>query len=153
MQASGTATSSDVDAFIAVTRDLVGVALRSIAPEGLTFPQFRLLAVLHENGSRSSAQVARMLDVVPSSVTRMADRLVAAGFIERSGIPEHRGVVALVLSPAGSDLVARVLKRRHDELAGTLDSLEPATRSAAVEAMIAIHEFFRGDEQIGGVLL
>jgi DNA-binding MarR family transcriptional regulator len=145
--------SSDIDAFLGVTRDLMGVALRSIGPEGLTVPQVRLMFVLHENGSTSSAQAARMLDLVPSSVTRMADRLVAAGLVERNGIPEHRGVVALTLTGEGDAAVTRVIARRRDELTGILDCLPPETRRAAADAMTAIHNLLQGDEHIGGVVL
>lgn len=146
-------TSSEIDAFLSVTRDLMGVALRSIAPEGLTAPQFRLLFVLRENGTTSSAQAARMLDLVPSSVTRMADRLVSAGLVQRTGIPEHRGVVALSLTDEGDAVVSRVTARRRDELTGILDRLAPETRRAATEAMTAIHDLLRGAENIGGVVL
>ena len=146
-------TPTEVEAFLGVTRDLVGVALRSIAPEGVNVPQFRLLFVLHERGSTSSAQAARSLDLVPSSVTRMADRLVAAQLIERNGIPVHRGVVARSLTERGSALVTRVIQRRHDELVGVLACLAPTIRSAAVEAMTAIHDLLSGDEQIGGIVL
>ena len=97
-----TTQHSEVDIFVAVTRDLVGVALRSIAPESISVPQFRLLLTLHEQGRLPSAQVARTLEIAPSSVTRLADRLVAAGLVDRGGIPEHRGVVALSLRPAGA---------------------------------------------------
>ena len=146
-------TRAEIDAFLGVTRDLVGVALRSIAPEGVNVPQFRLLLVLHEHGSTSSAHAARMLDLVPSSITRMADRLVAAELIERSSVAEHRGVVSLSLTDKGAGLVDRVLRRRQDELAGVLACVAPRTRSAAAEAMTAIHDLLRGDDNIGGVVL
>jgi len=146
-------TSSEIDAFLGVTRDLMGVALRSIAPEGLTAPQFRLLFVLRENGTTSSAQAARMLDLVPSSVTRMADRLVAAGLVQRTRIPEHRGVVALSLTEEGDAVVSRVTTRRRDELTDILDRLAPETRRAATAAMTAIHDLLRGSEHIGGAVL
>lgn len=148
-----TATSSEVGAFVAVTSDLVGVALRSIAPEDVTVPQFRLLLALHEQGRSPSAQVARSLDLAPSSVTRLADRLVTAGLIERGSVPEHRGVVALSLRPAGSALVERVLQRRVDELSAVLDCLSPRARAAAAEALRTVHDLLGEDRAIGSVVL
>lgn len=147
------AQQSEVDAFVAVTRDLVGVALRSVAPEGISVPQFRLLLVLHEQGRASSAHVARTLGLAPSSVTRLADRLVVAGLVERVGVPEHRGVVALSLLPAGSELVLRVLQRRFDELAAVLDCLEPALRAAAAAALRTVHDLVGENQAIGPAVL
>lgn len=144
---------SEVDTFVAVTRDLVGVALRSIAPEGISVPQFRLLLTLHEQGRLPSARVARALEIAPSSVTRLADRLVSAGLVERGGIPEHRGVVALSLRPAGAALVQRVLRRRVEELSAVLDRLQPDRRAAAAEALSIVHEVLGENTTIGKVVL
>jgi len=132
--------SPEVDGLVAVTRDLVGVAVRSISPEPVNVAQFRLLLVVHDDGPMSCAQAARALGVVPSSVTRLTARLVTAGLLERGGIPEHRGVVALALTPDGRALVRRVLRRRRDELAGVLERLPSPVRSDVVAAVGALHD-------------
>ncbi len=144
---------SELGAFVAATRDLAGVALRSVGPEDVTVPQFRLVLALHERGPVSSAEVARTLALAPSSVTRLADRLVARGLIARGGVPEHRGVVELSLTPSGDELVHRVIGRREAELAGVLDCLTPEARAAAAEALWAIHDLLGRDESIGSVVL
>ncbi len=145
------AQSTDVDAWVVATGDLVGMALRSIAPEDVTVPQFRVLLVLHEQGRISSSQVARMLGLAPSSVTRVADRLGATELIERGSMPEHRGVVALSLQPAGTRLVLRALQRRRNEFAQVLDRLEPDARRAAAEALREIHALLGDNQTIGPV--
>lgn len=139
----GTATSTELDTFLDAIADLIGLALRSIAPEGLHVAQFRLLLLLHEHGTTSSAQMARLLDVVPSTVTRMSERLATVGLIERNGSPAHRGMVALSLTPAGSTMVERVLDRRREELAGVLALLPESDRRAATDAMSALHDALR----------
>src|SRR5690606_13439673 len=73
--AAGTTASPDVAVLVDVARDLVGVALRSIAPEPVSAAQFRLLLLLHEDGSMPSASAARSLGVAPSSITRVTVRL------------------------------------------------------------------------------
>lgn len=154
MQRSATnASPTEVDAFVAIASDLVGVALRSIAPEDVTVPQFRLLLALHKQGPVSSAQMARTLELAPSSVTRLADRLVVSGLIERGGIPEHRGVVTLSLLPAGSALVDRVLQRRIDELSAVLDCLAPSVRAGGAEALRTVHDLLGENRSIGSVVL
>lgn len=151
--AAAASTADEIAAFTAASRDLVGVALRSIAPEDLTVPQFRLLLVLHEKGTASSSNVARALGLAPSSVTRMADRLVEAGQVARGASPEHRGVVTLSLTTAGNAVVDRVLERRRTELAAVLDCLSPELRAACAEGLRAVHDLLGGDSSIAPVLL
>jgi len=73
----------------AATRLLAGVALRSLDTLGaaVTLPQFRLLAVLADLGAAPSGQAARALGLDRSTITRLADRLVAAGHVTRGSPP------------------------------------------------------------------
>ena len=50
-------------------------------------------------------QVARALGLEASTVTRLADRMVAAGHVARGSERGHRGVVALELTASGHELV------------------------------------------------
>ena len=72
-----------LDILQAATRVLAGVALRSLdALDGaVTQPQFRILAVLADLGRARPAQIARVLGIEASAVTRFADRMVAAGYV------------------------------------------------------------------------
>ena len=81
----------------AATRVLAGVALRSldVLDSAVTLPQFRLLAVLADLGPAPSGRAARALGLDPSTITRLADRMVAAGHVARGTDPQHRGVVTL----------------------------------------------------------
>src|ERR1700742_1572387 len=91
----------------AATRVLAGVALRSldVLDSAVPLPQFRLLAVLADLGPVPSGQAARTLGLDPSTVTRLADRMVAAGHASRGTDPRHRGVVTLTLTASRRDLV------------------------------------------------
>jgi DNA-binding MarR family transcriptional regulator len=97
-----------VEVLQAATRVLAGVALRSMDVFGsaVTLPQFRLLAVLAEVGSAPSGRAARMFGLDPSIVTRLADRMVAAGHVAGGADPRHRGVVTLELTASGRGVVA-----------------------------------------------
>src|ERR1700733_15825982 len=81
----------------AATRVLAGVALRSldVLDSAVTLPQFRLLAVLADLGPVPSGRAARTLGLDPSTVTRLADRMVAAGHVSRGNDPQHRGGATL----------------------------------------------------------
>jgi len=120
-----------VEALQEATRVLAGVALRSLdALDGvITLPQFRMLAVLAGLGRARSARVARALGLDASTVTRLADRLVAAGHVARGSDPRHRSVVTLELTPSGQRLVSVVSVWRQRELSRIVAALPPAARS------------------------
>ena len=78
------ATEDLVDAVLQSSRALVALAARSIAGVGgVTLPQFRMLVVL-EAGQTNLRGLAAALDVAPSTATRMVDRLIDAGLVQRS---------------------------------------------------------------------
>ena len=123
--------AEQVEALQAATRVLAGVALRSLdILDGVTtLPQFRMLAVLAVLGRARSARVARALALDASTVTRLADRLVAAGHVERGSDPRHRSVVTLELTSSGQSLVSAVSGWRQRELSRIVAALPPATRA------------------------
>ena len=101
----------------------------------VTLPQFRMLAVLADLGRARSVQVARALGLEASTVTRVAGRLVAAGYVIRGsepGPPQRRD--------AGADrgrprLVSQVAAWREQELARILGQLQPAGRVQVTAAL------------------
>jgi DNA-binding MarR family transcriptional regulator len=131
----------------AATRMLAGVALRSldVLDAAVTLPQFRLLAVLADLGPVPSGRAARMLGLDPSTITRLADRMVAAGHVARGTDPRHRGVVTLGLTASGRDLVAAADAWRRRELARIMARLTPAEQ-AAVTAALGLLVRAAGDE-------
>jgi DNA-binding MarR family transcriptional regulator len=123
--------AEQVEVLQALTRVLAGVALRSMdALHGaVTLPQFRMLSVLAGGAPARSSAVARALGLDASSVTRLADRLVAAGFVTRGSDPSHRSVVTLQLTPGGRQLVNRVEGWRQAELTRIVSQLTPHDRA------------------------
>ncbi|HEX4288484.1 MAG TPA: MarR family winged helix-turn-helix transcriptional regulator [Trebonia sp.] len=121
----------------AATRVLAGVALRSldVLDSAVTLPQFRLLAVLADLGPSPSGRAARALGLDPSTVTRLTDRMVAAGHVTRGSEPHHRGVVVLELTASGRALVAAADTWRKQELARILARLAPPEQEALTTAL------------------
>ena len=126
-----------VEVLQSITRVLVGVALRSIEVPGeaVSLPQFRLLAVLADLGPTRSGRVARALDLEPSTITRLADRLVASGHVARQSDPLHRGVVTLTLTDQGTELVQQVARWRKEELGRIATRLAPEDRVIATRTL------------------
>jgi DNA-binding MarR family transcriptional regulator len=129
-QASAGPTAEMVEVLQAATRVLAGVALRSVDVLGgaVSLPQLRVLAVLGDLGRARSTQVARALGQDASTVTRLADRLVATGHIVRGSEPGNRSVVTLELTASGRDLVTQVAQWRHQELTRILGQFTPRDR-------------------------
>lgn len=127
----------DAEVLQAATRMLAGVALRSLdaLDAAVTLPQFRLLAVLADLRPVPTGQAARTLGLDPSTVTRLADRMVTAGHVARGTDPRHRGVVTLELTPSGRDLVAAADGWRRRELAQLMARLTPADRHTVTTAL------------------
>jgi DNA-binding MarR family transcriptional regulator len=140
----GRTSAEELLAFEVATRDLVGLALRSIEELEVSLSQFRLLLVLREQGRSTSTQCAEALGVVGSSVTRLADRLDASGHLVRGVDPGNRSIVTLELTEAGRRVVRRVETRRRRELRRMLDRLDPAARAACASTLGALHELLAG---------
>jgi DNA-binding MarR family transcriptional regulator len=126
-------------AFEVATRDLVGVALRSVENLEVSLSQYRLLLTLQTLGRASSTQCADALGVVGSSVTRLADRLHASGHLVRGVDPDNRSVVTLELTDAGRRVVRQVTTRRRRQLRQALDVLDPAERAACAAVLQELH--------------
>ncbi|HEY7432388.1 MAG TPA: MarR family transcriptional regulator [Streptosporangiaceae bacterium] len=126
-----------VDVLQAATRMLAGVALRSldVLDGTVSLAQFRVLAVLADLGCSRSAQVADALGLDASTVTRLGDRLVAAGHIVRGTDPGNRTVVTLELTDSGRDLVAKVVQWRRRELTRILGRLAPEDRDTLTASL------------------
>lgn len=116
-----------------MTRALVGLTLHSlrVLDGEVSLPQFRLLLVLSGLGRVPSSRLAAELGMTASSVTRLADRMEAAGLLARGTDPRSRSIVTVEVTEAGVDLVARVVERRHVLLAAVLNRMDPAERQAA----------------------
>ena len=139
-RAKGSKTSAEeLLAFEKATRDLVGLALRSVQDLEVSLPQYRLLLLLDDLGTASSTQCADALGVAGSSVTRLADRLDASGHLMRGDDPDNRSIVTLELTDAGRRLVREVTSRRRRELGRALDRLEPGKRAACAAVLAQLH--------------
>lgn len=119
-----------------MTRALVGIALQSLEVLGgeVSLPQFRLLLILCGLGRVPSSRLAAELKMPASSVTRLGDKLEAAGLLARGSDPSSRSIVTVEVTAAGLDLVTRVIAARHELLSGALDQMTPREREEAARA-------------------
>lgn len=127
---------------LTVTRVLMGISVRSAAMvEGqVSSTQLRTLTLLKTLGKVNLATLAGALGIVPSATSRLCDRLVTAGLIDRSPSPETRREIVLSISRAGECVLRQVDQHRMEQLAEIFERI-PARRRAAVLA--AFDDFAR----------
>lgn len=99
--------------------------------------QLRVLHILeHQDGIRLRT-LAESLASTPPSTSRLCDRLVAAGFVEREVSAEDRREVRLHLSNRGRAFLADLRARRERELQTVLRDMPAAKRVALLEGLEA----------------
>lgn len=127
------------DALLTASRLLVALSARSIAhvDDTLTIAQFRTLVILSTRGPSKIATLAERLNVQPSTATRMVDRLVVAGLIDRRHNPDSRRELIIELTPRGQDTVVAVTARRREEIAALVARMPEEDQSGMVRALTA----------------
>lgn len=131
---SSTRSSDTTEAVLLSSRALLGIVARSLAPahDQVSIPQFRVLVLLSVQSPQRSGELAERIGVHPSTFTRMADRLVAGGWVERTENPQSRREVLVGLTPAGEELVRSVHQRRREEIDDVLRRLPAADRKTVL---------------------
>lgn len=96
-----------------------------MALHGLTAAQWLPLWRLKSGCPATARELARELDIDAGAMTRLIDRLVAKGLVERVRDSEDRRVVRLSLTPAGDALAAKLpavlAEVNNDYLSGFAD--------------------------------
>ena len=107
-----------------------GLALRQVrrrVPEGLTLPQFDVLAQLHRRPEgMTPGELTRALLVTAGNVTGIVGRLVARDLAERRPVPEDRRAVRVRLTADGRRLMQRAIPRHGRDIASLLSDVSPA---------------------------
>ena len=126
-----------IGAVLRATRAFVGIALQALdsteAP--ITLAQYRMLVALDADDRQNVRDLAARLGVERSTATRMCDRLVGAGLIERNPDPSDRRAVVISLTGPGREVVVAVTRTRRDIVAALLRSLPPARRGELVDIL------------------
>ncbi|MEU9174970.1 MarR family transcriptional regulator [Streptomyces sp. NPDC048420] len=99
--------------------------------------QLRVLHILEHHDGINLRTLAESLASTPPSTSRLCDRLVAAGFVERVIGAEDRREVRLHLSGRGRTFLADLRARREKELRKVLVDMPVAKRIALMEGLEA----------------
>ncbi|MEK4222465.1 MarR family transcriptional regulator [Bacillus sp. FSL W8-0116] len=81
---------------------------KKMQPFGITGPQYHIMKMLKREGPARATQLADMMNVKPSAITVIIDRLIERGLVERCHSDTDRRVVMMQLTKAGEELVETV---------------------------------------------
>ncbi|MFJ4778083.1 MarR family winged helix-turn-helix transcriptional regulator [Streptomyces sp. NPDC088762] len=102
--------------------------------------QWRALIVIGARDGVNLRDLGEALGSTPPSVSRLCDRLEAAGLVHRSRATASRREVEVRLSRSGRDVLTSVREARAKQLEAVLTQMLPAQQRALMEGMAA----FRG---------
>lgn len=124
-------------AALGLLRSLSALAEQSLdatAPE-VSLQQFRAMTVLNEKGPQSAAALAAALGIAPSTMTRLANRLVRDGLVDRTSDAADRRSVVLTATRRGARIGERVKAWRLRELERCLADAPAGDRRALLAAL------------------
>jgi DNA-binding MarR family transcriptional regulator len=129
--------AAEVEAVLAASRVLIGVAARSLAAmeDTVSLTQVRALVIIASRGPLHLTALADDMGVHPSNATRACDRLVAAGLLDRRDNPADRRHLLLSLTDPGRELVDGVMDRRRAAIGQILHQMPPEDRAQLATAL------------------
>lgn len=130
-------SEAELDAVLAACRVLVAVSAQSIAAveDSVDLPQFRALVIVASRRAMSLGELAEAAGMNLSTASRMCDRLVGMGMLNRADDPANRRQLQLTLTEDGHTVVARAMQRRRAALKPLLARLPRQRRGELVSVL------------------
>ncbi len=116
--------------------------MRRNRQNGLSVPQFRTLAQLASFGSVSVSCVAENLGCSLPTASRMIDKLVASGLVDRTQCPENRRKVSLALTPKGREAFEASAQETQAAMAQVLINLPEKDHQEIARLMTQLKDLF-----------
>jgi DNA-binding MarR family transcriptional regulator len=114
---------------------------------GLSMPQFSILMQLHYKGACGMSAISERFDVSAAAASQLVDKLVQAGYIERTEDPSDRRAKLLKLSTNGAKLVDDGIQERYRWMDELTSKLSAAEQTKISEALTLLTEAARQMEQ------
>ena len=126
-------------AYIETYGDLITAIERDLAEHGLTLGDYQVFVYLSEspNSSMRMCDLADMLQLSPSGLTRRLDGLVKAGYVTREASTDDRRVMLATLTPNGR---AALEAAAPDHVASVRHHIFDQLDDAQVDALASIFQ-------------
>jgi DNA-binding MarR family transcriptional regulator len=109
----------ELDVFIQLMRTysrLERQAEKLLESQGLSLPQFDVLATLRHGQGITQQELAERLLVTKGNVCALIDRMEAGGWVQRRADPEDRRANRLFLTRSGKALLAKAMPPHHEKI-------------------------------------
>ncbi len=136
--------NEEADALLAACRVLVAASAQSIATVGdvADVLQVRALVVVSSRGSMSLSELADAAQIHLTRASRLCDRLVLKGLINRVADPANRRQLTLTLTPSGERLVRSVMASRRKAIGPILARMtKRMTKQQRADFVPLLHAF------------
>ncbi|MEV0004022.1 MarR family winged helix-turn-helix transcriptional regulator [Micromonospora sp. NPDC050980] len=120
-------------------------AAREQTTSRLSGAQLRAVMVVEQYDGINLRRLASLTDMLLSSASRLCDRLVAAGMLEREPGRHDRREISLHLTPEAKRLLAGLRAERRRRLTRILNAMSPDGRVALLRGMREFDEIGRRD--------
>ncbi|MEU8262408.1 MarR family transcriptional regulator [Micromonospora sp. NPDC048999] len=119
-------------------------AARERTTSRLSSAQLRAVMVVEQYDGINLRRLATLTDMLLSSASRLCDRLVAAGMLEREPGRYDRREISLHLTPAATRLLSELRADRRHRLDQILTGMSTEGRAALLHGMCEFDEVARG---------
>lgn len=109
--------------------------LEAWAGLGLTMTQLRVLFLVRENEGASAGMLAESIQVTPSTLTRIMDRLVRNRLVERQMDDSDRRLVRHYLTPSADDMVRELERTGRERMYSIFHKMSPQQLDRLVAAL------------------
>jgi DNA-binding MarR family transcriptional regulator len=110
-------------------------AARQRATPLLSGPQLNALLVVEREEGINLRGLATQLRMILSSASRLCDRLVASGMVERAPGRADRREIALFLTPSSRQLLEHLRTTRRELLTDVLERMTPKGRASLLRGL------------------
>ena len=104
---------------------MLNTALMQHPEMPVTLPQLMLLNLTSIHGPCRLTALAEKIEVKPSAVTVMVDRLEKRGLVRRVQDPDDRRAVRVEITAEGRDVLDKARELRNEVLGGFMNGLDP----------------------------
>ena len=107
---------------------------------GLSMSQFSILMQLHHKGPCGLSEIGERFDISAAAASQLVDKLVQAGYLERTEDPTDRRAKLLALSDKGKELINQGTEERHRWMDDLTSKLSTEEQAKVVEALNILTE-------------
>ncbi|WP_165861201.1 MarR family winged helix-turn-helix transcriptional regulator [Paenibacillus paeoniae] len=101
----------------------------------VTGTQMYMLHYINQSERCRLTELAEKLDVKPSAVTVMIDRLVKSDYVVRTHDKDDRRVILVELTPTGKDILEKAQALREQIVGAYIDKMDPGDARIATDVL------------------